>query len=195
MTDIYGRPTPPPDTSELPSRVGPGARQLASMVGPGGSPGDLSIAQRGGSLNIPVWYTQKYQSSQDWSAKAANFALAGNASATPAGFTFTCPSNQKAVVKQITVTVQNILAASTVTWALLKNDAPFPGFDSQLIAPCAATAIIIPYNDVDLRFDQGDKITFKITEAGGNAYTCSVSASGWFTPTADIERLQSGITV
>lgn len=191
----WGTPRPLPPTHELESQPGPAARALRDMLGPGGQPGDLSIAQRGGSVQIPPWYAQKYQSSVDWSAKAANFAAAASSSTTPAGFTFTCPLNTKAVIKQITVTVQNILAASTITWAMKRSQGPFPGFDDQLIAPCSASAIIIPYNDVDLRFEQGDKISFTLTESGGNAYTCSVSASGWYTPTADIDRLQSGITI
>lgn len=193
MGDRFGRPAPFPDTSGLPSRVGPGAAaQVPTQSGQLPTPQQL-----GGTLQINPWYVWEYPSAQDWSAVAANFAAGGNATtlATAGGFSYKVPAQNVSVIKQVTVTIQNILAASAVTWTLLRNGAPIPGWSGRLIPPLSATAIAVPYNDLVIRLAQNDVLTASITEVGGNAYTCSIEASGWHLPRTEVERLQGGIQV
>jgi hypothetical protein len=190
-----GLPPKLPDTAALPSRLGPAARQLLASGQGGGNPAATSVVDLGGRIQIFPWYIYEYPSAQDFTAQAVNFAAAANTTTTATGFTFTCPSQNVAVLRQVTVTVQNILAASDVRWSLTKNGAPVPGWTQVSIAPCAATAIIIPYNDMVVRLAQGDVLGASITETGGNAYTCTISGAGWFVPVSEVARLQNGLAL
>lgn len=189
MADIWGRPSPLPDTSGLESRIGPVARRALEL---GHAP---TPQQLGATVQITPWYLNKFTTSVDWDTYAANFALAASTTTTATGFSYTVPSNMRAVIKQVTVTVQSLVNTSTVTWTLLRNGSPIQGYNAVLIPPGTAGLIVMPYNGIDLQLSQGDILTARMTESGGTAYTASIAASGWATPTADIQRLQSGLSV
>lgn len=189
MADKWGRPAPLPDVSGIPSRTGPAARRALEL---GHAP---TPQQLGASTQISPWYLNKFTSSVDWDTYAANFTVAASTTTTATGFSYTVPSNMRAVIKQVTVTIQSLVNTSTVTWTLLRNNGPIQGFNAVLIPPGSAGLIVMPYNGIDLQLSQGDILTATMTEAGGTAYTASISASGWATPLADIQRLQSGLMI
>lgn len=188
-----GLPSPRFDPSTIVSRQGAGS--VLSVV-PGTQPPPTSIRDLGGFVQIAPWYVYEYPSSQDWNVAALNFVAVANATTVvPATFSFTVPATYAGVIKNIQLVVQNSLNTIDLRVTLLKNTAPIQGWSGIAFPPVQATDVIVPYNGMVIRLQQGETLTAQFTEASGTNYTCSIQAQGWITPVSEIARLQNGINV
>lgn len=187
-----GMPEPLPPTYELQSRPNAHSAQGPNPVMPGGG-----IADRGARLQVFPWYVSQSSGAVNWSAQSLSFTAAANTTTVIPTFTFTVPTDNLAVVKIIIMTVQGPTAAMDLRWTLLKNNAPIQGWTGIIVPAIAQSGILIPYSDVDIKMSQGETLTAQVANATAAAATfvCTFQAQGWFVTTAEVNRLQAGLSI
>lgn len=164
---------------------------------------DTQPAGGGGGLKMPPpeifpWWLYEMDGSQDWAipstSTAFNFVVAASGvTKVPSGanqFTFTVPGGNWGVIKAVQATVQNPLATMLLSFTLLRNGYPIPGWSNVFFPPLSATALVLPFNGMIVRLNEAETLTALFTEASGAAWTCSLQASGWITPKGVVDRWQ-----
>ena len=188
----FGMPPAHPDVAALPSHAAAVARSMAALnVSADGAPPSAGIP--GATLQLFPWWLYEYPNAQDFYIDSLNFAPTASATSAVPNFSYTVPQQMVAVIKQMTLTVQNSLATINLRATLLLNGGPVPGWSAIAFPPVAATGVIVPFNSMVIRMDQGQTLTATFTEAIGTAYTCSIQLSGWQVPKTDVQRLQNGV--
>lgn len=187
-----GMPAPLPPTWEIESQPNATGARGYDPIMPGGG-----IVDRGARLQVLPWYVSQSSGAVNWSAQALSFTAAANTTTAIPLFTFTVPTDNLAVVKVIMLTVQSPTAAMDVRWTLLKNNAPIQGWTALIVPSLAQAAILISYSDVDVKMSQNETLTAQIVNAtaGAATFVCSLQAQGWFVTTAEVQRLQAGLSI
>ena len=146
-------------------------------------------------LGISPWWLYKYENAQDWYQSNLNFNLAAGAVASlVTAFSQQVPINSKLILKQFVIQITNPTNLTNVFVTLLRNNNPINGWSNILFLPMNAATEALPYNDVDLRFDEGEIFTATFTNGNaGTAWVVGILASGWFVQKSDIARLQGGV--
>ena len=186
-----GAPPPLPETWDIPVS---GNRSSSSPLIPNtplsaGPPAPLPIPP----VQVFPWWLYEYESATDFYISSLNFAVPASVITVVPSFTFTVPQQQRGVLKSISMTVQSSTAAMNLSLTLLKNNAPIQGWTGIPFPPILATGENINFNDMNVKFQQGEILTAQFTEASAAAWTCSLTASGWTVAKAEIDRLQQGV--
>ena len=197
MPDFRGNPPTPPPFWSLPDPGG-GSASFGPAAGIAGAAGFVPPPPP--SVTVYPWWLYQWKLATSWSiptnSNALNFTAALNATtAVPNGvgqFRYTCPQGNRAVIKTVWATVQNSTAAMLLSWTLLRNGAPIQGWINVYFPPVATTALIIPFNGVDIELDEGETLTAQFTETSGANWVCSMQATGWQIGKREIERVQQG---
>jgi hypothetical protein len=107
---------------------------------------------------------------------------------------FTVPASSRAVLKQFVIEIQAPTTATNVTVSLLRSGNPIIGFQNIAFIPMNAATQALPFNGVDLRFNNNETLSAVFTNNNpGTAWTVGISGSGWSVPQADIDRLSGPI--
>lgn len=110
------------------------------------------------------------------------------------GAAFTIPSNTLAIVRSVTIYVQNMLATTNVTFTLFVNTSPVPGYQGLTIFPGASPRISNTF-DSFIRIIGPANISAQATNIDGGAYLLGLAFSGWYWPiTSDGRWKQRGPT-
>lgn len=150
-------------------------------------------------VEVFPWWDRQWAAAQAWRAKVLNATVVAGQTAGQStfltGFTYTVPANMRAVLKAMKMTVQNPVATINLALTLFKGGAPIQGWDGIAFDPVAATALILPFNDMNITLEQGDVITAAFAEASAPAsgWTVSLQAYGWQITQADIDRVQPSL--
>lgn len=109
---------------------------------------------------------------------------AGPVAATTVTGPFVLPINMVAVVREVTLNVNNLLTTSLVSFALRFNEAPVPGYDNLAIAPRAAASVAISYppESVLVRIPDGATIDIAVTVLDAGSYQVTANYRGWWYP-------------
>jgi hypothetical protein len=198
MTNAWGTPTPLPDTSTLPSRVGAAAHggmsPLASSGGPpvGGPGGGALRAQP--MLSIFPWWLYEYPTAQDWNIASLNFTVAAGVVTPVPNFTLTTSPQNLGVIKYVQMSVQNSTPTMDVRLTLLINGAPVIGYTGVAFPPGTAGLIVSEFSGMIVRMPQGSTLTASFAETSGAPFICSLQALGWQVPLVDVDRLTGGLS-
>lgn len=175
-----------------PAPAAPGAHAPGIIVSPGG--GITQTPPPKGTPIIFPWWQWEMPGSADWEINAMNFSAAAATTTTVPGFTLTVGQGYRAVCTMITLTVLNPVATLDLTFRLKINDGPVVGWSAIKPPPLAASAFVQNYNAMVIRMDETNVFTADVVNGeAANAYTCSLQARGWFTPTTQIAQLMSGV--
>lgn len=176
--------------SVLPARRIPGAKPGAPAPGTGiASTGPTSAV-----LSIEAWWQRQYESGRAFMRHDFFIALAAGAT-IDAGLVFEVESGRRGVLKQMLILIQNSTALTDVSVRLLLDGKPVQGWDDVPLLPAPVSFQGLPYNDIDVQMDQGQKLTAQfINNNPATAWTVGLQLSGWTVSAADILRLQGGIS-
>lgn len=97
------------------------------------------------------------------------------------GLTVQLPESNIGIVRGVTIEITDMLTTTNVTWSMLFNGAPVPGYNNLSIFPRSAPFVSNAF-DSFVRVPQGVKITFNYTNTDGGTYTIGAAVSGWFWP-------------
>lgn len=162
---------------------------------PGAPPPGQGIASTGPTaavLSIDPWWKNEYESARDFMRHDFFIALAAS-STTDAGLEFEVESGRRGVLKQVLIMIQNSTALTDVSIRLLLDGKPVQGWDDVPLLPAAVTFQALPYNELNVRMDQGQKLTAQFINRNITAWTVGLQLSGWTVSSADITRLSGGI--
>lgn len=163
-----------------------------SILPPGVSP----IPPQPPQVYVFPWWFVQWESAQALNVSALNFTVTAGQLATPAnfitGFSYQVPVGNRSVVKAMKMTVENPVATTNLAVTLFKNGAPIQGWNGIAFDPVAATALILPFNDMNILLQQNDVFTAAFAEASNPAsnWTCSLQAYGWTITQSEIDRVQ-----
>ncbi len=163
---------------------------------PGAPPPGQGIASTGPTsavLSIDPWWKNEYESARDFMRH--DFFIALPASVTiDAGLEFQVEAGRRGVLKQMLIMIQNSTALTDVTIRLLLDGKPIQGWDDVPLLPAAVTFQALPYNELNIRMDQGQKLTAEFTNNNATPWVVGLQLSGWSVSIADITRLSGGIS-
>ena len=160
---------------------------------PNAPAGQLPPAPVQSPVQIFPWWLYEYESAVDFYIKSLNVAIAAGTTTPVPNFSFTVPGQQRAVLKHISMTLQAALTTMNLSLTLLLGGAPIQGWSGLAFPPMLATAVLIPFNDMNVRMAQNQTLTAQFVEASGLTWVVSLEASGWSVQEQDIARLQQGI--
>jgi len=89
------------------------------------------------------------------------------------------PTNALARIDNLTLFVQALQPTSQLTFDLLFNSRPVPGFTQLSIFPGLAALFVDPY-DIFLDVPKNTLIQVRFTNTDGGSYLMGASFSGWF---------------
>ncbi len=139
------------------------------------------------------WWKNEYESARDFMRH--DFFIALPASVTiDAGLEFQVEAGRRGVLKQMLIMIQNSTALTDVTIRLLLDGKPIQGWDDVPLLPAAVTFQALPYNELNIRMDQGQKLTAEFTNNNATPWVVGLQLSGWSVSIADITRLSGGIS-
>lgn len=97
---------------------------------------------------------------------------------------FQVPVNMVAVVREVTLVVNNLLTTSLITFSLRFNQGPVPGFDNMFVPPRAAASVSISYppQSTLVRVPDGSSIDIAVVIADAGAYQLTANFRGWWYP-------------
>lgn len=159
------------------SRIRPGAPEL-----------DRGVEQPN-TLNYPPEIVRPPNSRTVSLSVNTALAAAAGAIVTPAGFPLQLAKSEVGVIDQIDLLLNGIVLGSTVTWMLLVNGAPPPGFGAMTILGRDGAASVSKTYGPQLRITvpAGGVISVVITNGDGAAgYTAGVGVLGWAWPRATV---------
>lgn len=95
---------------------------------------------------------------------------------------FALPVNMVAVVREVTLVINNLLTTSLITFALRFNQGPVPGFDNMFVPPRAAASVSISYppQSTLVRVPDGSSIDIAAVIADAGAYQMTANFRGWW---------------
>lgn len=100
------------------------------------------------------------------------------------------PALNQGIMTGFSIYVQNMLAASNITWTLLANGVPVQGYSGITIFPGVSPRAANTF-DAPVRFVGETTLTVSITNGDGGAYLLGAAISGWFWPQASDRRWKS----
>jgi hypothetical protein len=93
------------------------------------------------------------------------------------------PASYKAVIRGVSIYINNMLATTNVTWTVRVNNNPIPGYSGLSIFPRVAPFVGNSF-DAEYRFEGPATVTVSFSNIDGGAYTVGAAISGWFWPAA-----------
>lgn len=153
-------------------------------------PGQVALGQQMGPLAasaqaqiLPPWLYQTPGAREYYKSSALlGFNLPANSTVQ---VTFTDGSNtlqigagQKAVLRFVSIFIQNPTTAASVFFTLKANNGPVAGWDAVPFYPVNASAEIREFSDT-IRFPQQTNITAFFTNQSALAWTVGMQMSGW----------------
>lgn len=186
----WGAPPPLPDVSAIPVNRRSINLPPTAPNAPADQPPPVPVQA---PVQIFPWWLYEYESAQDFYIKSLNIAIAANATTPVPNFAFVVPGQNRGVLKHISMTLQSSTTAINLQLTLLLNNAPIQGWSGLAFPPMLATAVLIPFNDMNVRMSQNSVLTAQFVEASGLTWVVSLEASGWNVSEQDIARLQQGV--
>lgn len=102
----------------------------------------------------------------------------------------TIPASNLAIMTSFTIYVQNMLQTTSITWTLLANGNPVPGYNLLAIFPGTSPRAANTFN-APMRFTGLTQLQVQITNGDGGMYLLGAAISGWFWPLASDRRWKS----
>jgi hypothetical protein len=120
-------------------------------------------------------------------------AVVGAGVTTPL-WTFVVPKSSVLVIKSLDFYASNTAPTSNIFFSLLVNGAPYPGYGNVPLFAGAAAINSRSFNELTLRFSEGNVLTMNFVNVDGAAYNAASGAQGWYYPrrVADKYALQTG---
>lgn len=177
--DIRGRVSAP---GPLPAR-GPADYADPGLDGtPAGREGRALAKREGaGILTVPPPSATRPPQAIDWLAQG--FLDARTAGNTPAELpgAFTLPTGNAGVVRSIQLSVADLLATSLLTWRLLYDGAPVPGWSDLSIFPSAAARaeLVFPPGETQIPVPSGARVSVQVAVADAGSYRMGAAVHGW----------------
>jgi hypothetical protein len=165
------------DTATPPGRRGGVAGPAGAPISPRNLPAPAPVAA------IPPYWLEKPRVGVDayFRATGALAAVAGAAIEFGAG-QFVLPATNWGVVSFVTIFVDAPALNINVTWALLVNGAPVPGWDQLGTFPRVAANLSIVYPGT-VHLPLGARVTVRVTNnAATGPWTVGAETSGWHWP-------------
>lgn len=105
------------------------------------------------------------------------------ATATPAGLVLQLTDGYSAVIRSITIDLNDITVATNVRYTIRVGGASVPGYDQLRHFPRNASSVSRDF-DAFIVVEDGRKIDALFTNVDGGAYKVGLSMTGWIWPTA-----------
>lgn len=98
------------------------------------------------------------------------------------GCSFTVPANNVGVVRGLTLNVNNLLTTSLITFSLLINGAPLPGFANMFIFPrlAASLASDFPPENTSIEIPDGATVSVAAQVNDPGTYQLGATFRGWY---------------
>lgn len=157
--------------------------------------GAAALAPAGFSLQDPAIYRPPGATDFFQFANAAGLDAA-TSPVEPAGLIFTVPGNNVAVIRGVTLNVNNLLPSSDIVWQLLENGSPIQGWDALTIAPRTAASVSasFPPESTVVRVSDGAQLGMRLEVRDAGTYDVAASYNGWFYGKALADRYLSMFT-
>jgi len=110
-------------------------------------------------------------------------ATAGVETGIDIGLSVVVPESNVGIVRSVTLQITDMLASTVVSWSLMFNGAPVPGWNNLTIFPRVSPYVGNTY-DAFIRITKGGTLTFNYTNTDGGVYVLGAALSGWFWPQA-----------
>ncbi len=105
-----------------------------------------------------------------------------NVTSVPASLVFNIPRNNVGVIREINLNINDMVAATVVTWSLRFNDGPVQGFDNLTLFPriAASVSATFPPESTLINAPDGAKIDIQITLVSATSHLIGATFRGWF---------------
>ncbi len=186
------RKTKPPSAPSKILRRGqgkPGRRRFGgggsiSQPGPGGVP---APAVGGPQVAVPVPWNVRPPGAREINRDANGVGInAANSPFALPGASFVLPTNHVGVIRSVVLSVNNMVAASQLSWTFIINRVAIEGWNGLTIFPRAAGSVSVAYGPEEtfIFLPEQSTVTVQITVAAGDAltYQGGVSYHGWSYP-------------
>jgi len=136
-----------------------------------------------GATTLPLNLYPRKNSS--WYNPSVNQAITGaNTTYTPASLVVQLQASEVAILHQIDLLLDGIVATSNVIWQILVNGSAIPGYEALTILGRSGAASVAktigPY--LGIQIPQGARISVLILNVDGGAYTAGCGLVGWKNP-------------
>lgn len=107
---------------------------------------------------------------------------AGNTPTAPAALSFGIPPNNVAVIRSVTLNINNMLATTDVVWRIRVDQSPVEGWAPLTIFPRASASVSRSFlaDETFIFFPDGGTIDVEIEVRDGATYHIGASYHGWF---------------
>jgi hypothetical protein len=95
---------------------------------------------------------------------------------------FVVPKSSVLVIKALDFYASNTAPTTNLVFQLLVNGAPYPGYGNVTLFAGAAAINSRSFNDLTLRFSEGNVLTMQSVNVDGAAYNAASGAQGWHYP-------------
>ena len=92
-----------------------------------------------------------------------------------------CPQNSIGYIRSIQFDINDVVATTLVTFSLLFNEAPVPGWNNIRVFPRVASSVSISYGPEEtfIRVPDGQTIALRVTVTDANTYVVGALYHGW----------------
>lgn len=165
----------------------PGQRLSGGGGGYVGTPGAPPLAQESQPNYVVAPPTIERPPNATDLFTSANL-LAQTIATSPATYpnAFQVPENNVAVIRSVSLLVNNLLIDSDITWTLRFNGVGVGGWDALTVAPRAAGSLEVSFTPFEtfIPVPEGALIDWVSRVVDAGTYQVSVTTHGWFYPVA-----------
>lgn len=130
----------------------------------------------------------------DFNQSSVNSGVAGpTTTVTPAGLEFQLPDATVAVIKSLSLNVNNMTPTAEILFSILFNGSPVPGWNNLRPFPRNAASVSVAWGPEELALPvpEGTEISMSIQVVDAGTYDVGADYHGWFY-SVDIENRFSG---
>lgn len=132
-------------------------------------------------IGLPPWQAPPLGSASFY---VSTFATVGPGPLTAefAGSVFQVPVGNVAIIRSLTLNVNNIVAASRISFALLFNGSPVQGYDQMAVFPRVAASVSVSFtaDDTFIHVPDTARISVQVTITDANSYLVGCDFKGWY---------------
>lgn len=185
------------DPTRIPGMIPSGAVPGGIMPRMPNAAGVLEPPQRPQATTIlPAWYNYELPGSVDFLVKTSGSTIsaANNATTAATGFSFRVSGGNRGVLKTLRATVQSAVAGMNLTFALLVDGSPVPGYSGLSFAPGAAALMVLTWSDMKVIIEENQTLTATVTEVGAlGPFAVELQGQGWQTSKSIIDQFSQGV--
>jgi hypothetical protein len=108
-------------------------------------------------------------------------------------WTFQVPRSSILIIKDLDIYATNTTTATQVVFSLLVNGAPYPGYGQMNIFAAVAAMNARSFNDLTLRFTEGQTVQMQVQNIDGGNYQVAAGAQGWMYPRVIGEKYANAV--